>query len=354
MSTDIEWTDETWNPVVGCTPVSPGCLNCYAAKMAIRLEGMSKSGYGPRRLDSGGRDVTGLPGLEDESDKIVRIAEVRGGRAVFSGDVRMMADRLTEPMGWKKPRMVFVNSMSDLFHEDVPFWFIDRVWAMMAMTPRHTYQILTKRPERMEKYFQSHFTRHKMAAAALEFGGVPGTGINQNNCAADICNSKFPLPNVWLGTSVESQDQIKRVWHVLKTPAAVRFVSAEPLLGPLDFNAIEAFCSTWRKGLTIGTYLDWVIVGGESGPKSRPCEVRWIRDIVRDCKKSLVPVFVKQMGAKPMDCAGCYSAGVWPWMQDPTDAYSLEQIHLNDRKGGTMGEWPEEFQVREFPEVVKS
>ncbi|MBY0261094.1 MAG: phage Gp37/Gp68 family protein, partial [Phycisphaerales bacterium] len=169
-TTGIEWTERTWNPVVGCTPVSPGCLNCYAATMARRLEAMGRPEYAARRIDSGGRDVTGLDGLQDEGDRIVRIAEVRGGRAVFTGDVRTLPERLTEPLGWRKPARVFVNSMSDLFHEAVPFDFIDRVFAVMALCPRHTFQVLTKRPGRMAEYLsdlESLFERVYEAAEGI-------------------------------------------------------------------------------------------------------------------------------------------------------------------------------------------
>jgi len=218
------------------------------------------------------------------------------GRPVFNGTVKLMTERLSQPLRWKKPRRVFVDSMSDLFHPDVPVGFLDRVFAVMADTPRHTFQILTKRPARMKRYL-----------------------------AYDQ-----PPKNVWLGTSVEDQTTAdERIPHLVQTPAAVRFLSCEPLLGTVD--------------VTGGPWLDWVIVGGESGPRARPCNVEWIREIVRQCREAGVPCFVKQLGAKPYDLAGdslCDDGSV------PVGAY----LDLHSCKGGDMSEWPEDLRVREYPD----
>jgi len=221
--TSIEWTDATWNPVAGCTVVSPGCSNCYAMRMAARLDAMGMVKY---------RSLT----------------RKSGGRAVWSGRIRCDSKSLDIPKRWTKPRRVFVNSMSDLFHHDVPENFIAKVWATMESCTHHTFQILTKRPERMKEL-----------------------------------SSWLPLlPNVWLGTSVESGDFLFRLDDLRATHAAVRFVSFEPLLGSVfgaDLNDI-----------------DWVIVGGESGPKARPMQEQWVDEIESACRDARAAFFFKQWG----------------------------------------------------------
>ena len=243
----IEWTEATWNPVSGCSKVSAGCKNCYAERLFPR---------------------------------------VYQGRAFT--DVKMHENRLEQPLRWKKPRRIFVNSMSDLFHEDVPDSFIDKVFAVMALSPQHTFQILTKRPERMRKYFNGPFYPMSRVHAQL-FASWPGKNPNDATPA-------WPLPNVWLGVSVEDQATAdERIPLLLQTPAAIRFVSYEPALGPVDFSRIMASRMPWHppgppeclhldslKG-TVSTIqrakavhteqcspLDWIIVGGESGPGARP------------------------------------------------------------------------------------
>lgn len=221
----IEWTDATWNPVAGCTVISPGCTNCYAMRMAARLEAMGTAKYA---------------GLTRRS----------GGRAVWSGRVRLDHDSLDAPLRWKKPRMVFVNSMSDLFHDGIPTSFVKKVWSVMEAAHWHTFQILTKRPERM-----AEFTKL-----------VPA------------------LPNVWLGTSVENGDYISRLDHLRKVNAAIRFVSFEPLLS----SVVEADLAG----------IAWAIVGGESGPKARPMNRQWVEEIRRACRESGTAFFFKQWGGK--------------------------------------------------------
>ena len=274
-NTKIEWTDATWNPVTGCTKVSPGCAHCYAEAVA------------PRTFR--GRPFT---------------------------DVRFHPERLNQPRGWRKPRRVFVNSMSDLFHDDLSFDQIDQIFYVMSATPRHTYQILTKRHERMRRY--------------LSFRG-PGYFYNTDSGNP----SAWPLPNVWLGVSVENQAMAdERIPLLLSTPAAVRFISAEPLLGPINLWPYVCTRSSVDDGITpmVGSpRLDWVIVGGESGSGARPCAVRWIRKVMQDCRPAGVPVFVKQLGRIPY------------WDRDDTTLY------LRDRKGGDPSEWPADLRVREMP-----
>ena len=211
------------------------------------------------------------------------------GERHFNGVVRCIEEAMGIPLKRRKPTTYFVNSMSDLFHRDVPFGFVDKVFAVMALCPRHTFQILTKRPERMAEY---------MAGRAA-----------------------VSPPNVWLGTSVENQAAAdERIPHLLETAAAVRFLSCEPLLGPLTTLGLRG--------------LNWVIVGGESGPNARPCNIDWIRAIVQQCREAGVPCFVKQLGSHPI---GRHSSG-----------FDF-RLKLKDRKGGDPAEWPEDLRLREMP-----
>jgi len=229
----IEWTEATWNPVAGCTIVSPGCANCYAMRMAARLQAI------------------GHPKYEGVTRK-------SGRRSVWTGRINLDETLLDAPLRWRRPLRVFVNSMSDLFHEKVPPDFIGKVWATMEAAHWHTFQVLTKRPERMR---------------ALLRGG-----------------SFKILPNVWLGTSVESAGYAGRLHALRATPAAARFASVEPLLGPIA-----------RLDLT---NIDWVIVGGESGPDARPMQKRWVTDIRRQCRRQGVAFFFKQWGGTNKKKAG--------------------------------------------------
>lgn len=258
MSTGIEWTDETWNPVTGCTKVSPGCDNCYAERITNRFGG---------------------PGAFDT--------------------VVLHPDRLDAPRHWRKPRRVFVNSMSDLFHDDVPDEFIARVFAVMAACQEHTFQILTKRPGRMASWVrrvqqcEHGWWTHD---GSNPLGAYDGTGI--------IVAGKegWPLPNVWLGTSVEDQRWADvRIPKLLETPAAVRFLSCEPLLGPVSFRWARWQPLSREPGgrtdhLDGLRRLDWVIVGGESGPGARPMHPDWARSIRDQCVAAGVPFFFKQWG----------------------------------------------------------
>lgn len=226
----ISWCDATWTPVLGCTRVSDGCTRCYAEQLSARLERFGQATY---------RGLTNtLP----------------NGEVRWSGTVRTLPERLDWPLKWKTPRRIFVTSMADLFHEQVPDSFLDAVWAVMGATP-HTYQVLTKRPERMLAYCARH---------------------------------RGPLPNVWLGTSVEHQAAAdERIPLLLQTPAAVRFLSCEPLLGPVVLPLADGG-------------IHWVIVGGESGRGYRPLQMEWLESIVEQCQAAGVPVWVKQdSGPRP-------------------------------------------------------
>ncbi len=208
----IEWTDATWNPMRGCTKISPGCAHCYAETFAERFRG--------------------VPGHPFEQ----------------GFDLRLVPEALDLPLRWKRSRLVFVNSMSDLFHEDVPDSYIEKVFAVMRQAAHHRFQVLTKRAERLESFAKSH----------------------------------VPSPNVWLGVSVENADYTWRVDHLRRAPARVRFLSIEPLLGPIpDLDLVG---------------IDWVIAGGESGGKSRPMNPEWVRGIRDRCRASRVPFFFKQWG----------------------------------------------------------
>ena len=264
--TAIEWASDVWNPVVGCSIESAGCKNCYAMKMAHRLQAMGQEKY------------------QGTTEKV-------NGKAVWTGKVNE-ADKntLTAPLRWKKPRRIFVNSMGDLFHEDVPFKLIDKVFTVMARCRQHTFLVLTKRAGRMQEYVSDVMAHQEIIhrrAAPID-GAIDPRYV-------------WPLSNVWLGVSVETQKYAdERIPCLLETPAAVRFVSAEPLLGPVDFerggfSLIQKVTSPAGK---VWPGLDWLIVGGESGPGARPMHPDWARSIRDQCQAAGVPFFVKQMAKK--------------------------------------------------------
>lgn len=258
--TGIEWTDATWNPVTGCAKVSQGCKNCYALRDWPRMSANPKTVYF-------GREFT---------------------------DVMCHPERLDQPRRWQKPRKIFVNSMSDLFHNDVPDQFIAQVFAVMALASQHVFQVLTKRPERMRDVVR----KLPELASSVPEHLLPADG--------DI----RPRDNVWLGVSVEDQDTADaRVPVLLETPAAVRWISAEPLLGPVDLTRIspKVFAAKvnalsgnwkWEGGPTRreSQAIDWVVVGGESGPKARPMHPEWVRSLRDQCAAATVPFLFKQHG----------------------------------------------------------
>jgi protein gp37 len=246
----IEWTDATWNVIRGCEKVSPGCAHCYAETL------------------------------------------VNGRLRGDFGTLQVLADKFDQPLRWRRPRRIFVNSLSDLFWDQVPTVVVDRHFAVMALATQHQFQILTKRPDRMWAYLTDPSTVNRVLALiserdhpALVYSRiVNGTG--------------WPLPNVWLGTSTENQPMFdKRIPDLLATPAAVRFLSIEPLLGPIDIDAaLGAVGFDSPDVVTKFPPVDWVIVGGESGPKARPMHQEWVRRLRDQCVATGVPFFFKQWG----------------------------------------------------------
>lgn len=303
MSTGIEWTAETWNPLAAfdretdergwfCTKVSPGCKNCYAESMNQRL---------------GTGHAYAVPNLDEVELRLVN---------------------LDRPFKWQKSGKhcrVFVNSMTDLFHEAVPDEMIDRVFAAMSVAPDLTFQVLTKRPGRMQGYMSAvgddpeRLNRH-----AADFADY-----------SEMRQLEWPPAHIWMGTSVEDQTRAEeRVPHLLRTPAAVRFLSCEPLIGPVDLRSMPSRYAISIRPLTgevaypdftsQGVSLDWIIVGGESGPNARRMEMGWAWSLVKQCRDAEVPVFVKQLGSR--------------WAGSPK------------KKGGDPGKWPECLRVRQFPD----
>ncbi|PZQ79888.1 MAG: phage Gp37/Gp68 family protein [Ancylobacter novellus] len=324
--TGIEWTDATWNPIVGCSVVSPGCTNCYAMRQASRIALMA----------AGAGQVSHYAGTTQPS---------KAG-PVWTGRMKLAPESiLTQPLRWRRPRKIFVNSMGDLFHEDVPDEWIDRVFAIMALTPQHTYQVLTKRSARMRAYMAGHESKipylgrmplervHLEAAAHMEGdGGYMDALKRAGNIYSLYLDAPWPLPNVWLGVSAEDQRRAnERVPDLLATPAAVRFISGEPLLGLVDLTRIDidgesemdalnpsmwldeiqrwrGSSDTWEEdfldwfglhempdGGKIHPTLDLVIVGGENGP--RPMNPEWARALRDQCAAAGTAFFFKQWGS---------------------------------------------------------
>ena len=259
MASTIEWTDETWNPVTGCTRVSPGCDHCYMFTLYPRLTAM------------------GVPGYESDPSS-----------------VRLLPERLEAPLRWARPRRVFVNSMSDVFHPRVPYNFINDIFDVMREASEqrgHVFQVLTKRPGRAVGWWESNEARY---------------------------SGEWP-EGVWLGTSIENQKYAPRLTVLARVPAPIRFASAEPLLGPVDLTA-------W---LSTGA-LSWVIVGGESGQRARRMDLKWLEALKLQCEKNSVPLFVKQLGT------------LW-----------ARAVESNDPKGGSPADWPEGIASREYPTTKK-
>ncbi len=306
----IEWTDATWNPVTGCTEVSPGCDNCYAKTFAERWRG--------------------TPGHHFEQ----------------GFDVVLRPERLDQPLRWKKPRRVFVNSMSDLFHEAIPDEFIGEVFGRMGCAPQHTFQVLTKRHGRMRsllRRWSDHSTK-----------GCTCPQDERCSVPVDVKHGSWPLPNVWLGVSVENQQWADiRIPVLLETPAAVRWLSCEPLLGPVDLHAVPGLNGQYGhagRHNGIGTPecprmshhhhdercrfpIDWVVVGGESGPGARPMHPDWARSLRDQCAAASVPFFFKQWGnwaplapvdARPGDSIVTDDGAVHQIPRDRFDSFPLE------------------------------
>jgi protein gp37 len=327
----IEWTDATWNPIVGCSILSPGCTHCYAMGMAARIEAMTVA------LKAKGQ--TGAPHYDGTTRKAK-------GTTIWTGKVALAPDHiLTEPLTWKRPRKIFVNSMGDLFHEDVPDAWIDKVFAVMALAPQHTFQVLTKRAKRMREYMNERWQpapAHRLAWPGGDAIDIPAEtkGEDREDQVRAACepfleklglvdtdndelwtedgNAKamtwtWPLKNVWLGVSAERQTEWdERTEHLVHTPAATRFVSIEPMLGPIDCRfgvhhhpdnapslelAAVVRAARWHVANFAGVgIIDWIIVGGESGPGARPMHPDWARSIRDQCAAAGVPFFFKQWG----------------------------------------------------------
>lgn len=295
MSTGIQWTDETWNPIAAfdrdtgkrgwyCARVSPGCEHCYAATM--------------NRFRGNGRDYSA------QNAKHV--------------ECRIVEKTLMDPIKWRKPRRVFVCSMTDLFLDEHTDEMIMRVFSVMAEAERHIFQVLTKRPERMLRWFTEYLPEA---------------------CSGEQPAPVWPLPNVWLGVTVEDQRRAdERIPLLLEAPAAVRFLSCEPMLSAVDLSPylpIETI-----GGVELERWLDWVIVGGESGRGARRFNLAWARSIVSQCRTSGTAIFVKQLGRSPVELTN----GVVTW----------PEFDLKDSHGGDMAEWPEDLRVREFPEMAEA
>jgi protein gp37 len=317
---------QTWNPIVGCSKISDGCRNCYAERMAARLASMT-------------------------SDHL-KYDEVINCRDSWNGETLLVESALQKPLGWKKPRSIFVNSMGDLFHENTPDEWIDRVFAVMALCPQHLFIVLTKRADRMAGWFSDigseqmecvNFPaiRHPFARLGKSSNLVEKLYLSHPNGPAP-----WPLPNVWLGVTAENQAAAdERIPHLLRTPAAVRFVSCEPMIGAVIFSTMSmppemtplgpmpgqynALQHTWK-----GRKLDWVICGGESGPGARPMNPEWAMCLSLQCSNAGVPFFFKQFGDKR-----------WPGVHG---GYNPKEKCGGDRLGHLA-----QKQWHEFPEVVK-
>lgn len=363
MATKIQWTEETWNPCPGCFKVSPGCKNCYAIRQVIRLKGNPN---------------------EKIAQRYFNIVDARLSN--WTGETSIDSDVLMQPLKRRKPTMYFI-SLSDLFFTNRPDYDINRVLAVIALTPHHTYQILTKYAARMQDHM-AHLARsvEPLERAARDLGYT----FNHNG----IPLLQWPIPNLWLGVSVENQQYAdERIPLLLRTPAAKRFVSYEPALGPVDFTrvdyrqllrsclydailwtskkdgkpdpeaealraaasipegdlgedtpAMDVLSGRWFDGWDSGNdgpRLDWVIMGGESGPGARPFDIAWAHSTVRQCRDAGVACFVKQLGAAPY------------FMSKVEGGATVQNLmKFRDKKGGDISEFPERLKVRQMPGEV--
>lgn len=295
----IEWTEFTWNPTRGCSHASPGCANCYAERISARFSG---------------------------PDQPFHLYAERNPKPHFTGKVGLAEDMLDAPLRRRKPTTYFVNSMSDLFHEKLPDEAIDRVFAVMALCPQHTFQVLTKRAMRMRAWVWSrgvwsrgsHRDPHNIGYWTAQLSGEDRDHF-----------ITWPLPNVWLGVSVEDRVRKDRIEELRKIPASIRFLSLEPLLE--DLGALDL------------TGIHWIIVGGESGPDARPMDIAWVRTIVGQCRDAGVACFVKQLGAKP------YSGESLHLKIHKASCDGRLYLKLKDSKGGSIEEWPADLRIREMP-----
>lgn len=347
----IQWTQRSdWNPIRGCTRVSPGCVGCYAEGIAARFSGPGKAFDGfARMLDHKPR---------------------------WTGKVEVQWNRIDAPLRWRKPAVIFALSMSDLFHEKLPVHEIAMIYAVMVAAVHvrgHTLQVLTKRSERMREILNSEAFWDQVNAEAGAHVMEHTDPLNRMRGDARATLGEYgpdnPPPGIWLGVSVEDQERAsERIPDLLATAAAIRFLSVEPLLEHIDLTAIPRKTAEGFMRPLDGRFrtIDHVIVGGHSGPKASPTWTPNVRSIVRQCKNAGVPVFVKQLGSNVQDrndagFDGC-EPDSWPDM-DPFDIeHDLDgtldgyqgapvRVHLKDKKGGDMAEWPSDLRIREMPNV---
>lgn len=319
-SSKIEWTDTTWNPVLGCDKVSPGCDRCYAITQA-----------NIRAANPAPRVASAFAGLTERTEHGLD----------WTGRVNLLPERLAQPLAWRKPRRVFVNSLADLFHDSVPAYFIAQVFAVMAGAPQHTFQLLTKRHARMRSLLSSEdFRQDVFMIAENEFRGS---------------DHVWPLPNVWAGISAEDQHWATiRVHALLRTPAAVRWVSAEPLLGPIDLrnlkmgNAalLDALCGDMKSPAgeiyaACPGSVSWVVCGGESGGGARPMHPDWARSLRDQCQDARVPYLFKQWGSHRWVGHSAWDEAAQCWVDDGIEPQRVsKKLAGRVLDGRTWDEYP--------------
>ncbi|MGE0227790.1 MAG: DUF5131 family protein [Dehalococcoidia bacterium] len=366
--TGIQWTHvpgyrgATWNPTTGCTRVSAGCDHCYAFELHDQRFATQRKAAVEFAVGTGGH-FTGAA-------RDIRLMRENGARLPFPAQydvpfstVQVLDEkRLTEPLRRRIPTAYFVDSMADLFHEEVPDEFLDRVFAVMALRPQHLFMVLTKRPSRMHDYLTRRDRDEAIGWAADTLYEEHGGDYSRVNLLLHFGihggPRGWPLPNVWLGVSVEDQAAAdERIPWLLDTPTAVRFLSCEPLLGAVDLMSIPYLIS----GYTEPPYddrIDWVIAGGESGQHARLMDLAWARSLRDQCAAAGVPFFMKQLGSRPTS-TGWDGAASTLW---PPDDFGLEGPwrregesyfrKLRNSHGADPEEWPEDLRVRQWPEVA--
>lgn len=362
MASSIEWLNggDTWNPIRArlknghpvkaavpqhkqgwaCVRISPGCEHCYSEKQNMQC--------GTNRTRLG----TGMNYTVPSLDMV---------------EIYLDQETLLQPLHWKKPRLIFPCSMTDWMADFVPDEFRYGMLAVMALTPQHTYLSLTKRADLQLEFMNDPETRQRVAMAIMDIvvtlkprkEGIP-IPIEHRPDSTEM-DPRFwaiwPLPNLWLGTSTENQKYAdERIPLLLQTPAAVRWVSAEPLLGPIDLATPFRMREGVKQDALYGSDgIRWVVAGGESGPKARPCNIEWIRSLIAQCKAAGVPIFVKQLGAKPYLHKQNSINIQKPGISIRGASFEIESsIQLNDPKGGDPAEWPADLRVREYPEARKA
>ncbi|MDS1348563.1 DUF5131 family protein [Planktothrix agardhii] len=310
MTTTISWCDEVCNPIVGCSKISAGCERCYAATAA----------------------------------KSARLQQFWQYREVkeWNGHVVFVGEQLMKPFHWKKPKRIFVGSMTDLFHENTPDEWRDRIFSVIALNPSHTFQLLTKRPALMRDYLMG--AKQRIRRAAVDLGRKLNLSYETYE-PYETCQFDWPLSNLWLGVTAENQAMAdKRIPLLMQIPAKVRFLSCEPLLEPINLSKFlpiewseiaEDWIESWPGigSYSTNDYPSWVIAGGESGAGARPCHVDWLRDIASQCQSAKVPVFIKQLGSNALQ--GHIVNG--------------SKLKLKDRKGSDINEFPEDLRLQQFP-----